>query len=56
MLVLGVIRASALASELQADTAIYRIGFAASPVPVSAALPLLLGGLGVVVSRVCRCA
>lgn len=34
-------------SQLSAESAIYRISFEASPVPVPAALPLLLGGLGV---------
>ncbi len=33
-------------SQLAADSAIYRISFETSPVPVPAALPLLLGGLG----------
>ena len=33
-------------SQLSADTAVYRISFAASPVPLPAALPLLFSGLG----------
>ena len=33
-------------SQLHANTAIYRISFSATPVPVPAALPLLLGSLG----------
>lgn len=33
-------------SQLAANSAIYRISFETSPVPVPAALPLLLGGLG----------
>lgn len=42
------------ASQLQADSAIYRISFAASPVPVPAALPLMICGLGLAMSRVRR--
>lgn len=34
-------------SQLAGDTAIYRISFSATPVPVPAALPLLLGGVGI---------
>jgi len=41
-------------SQLSADSAIYRISFETSPVPVPAALPLLLGGLGALSSLVRR--
>lgn len=44
------------ASGLGADSAIYRISFEASPVPVPAALPLMLGGLGVLVTKLRRSA
>ena len=36
-----------LDSQLRADSPIYRISFEVQPVPVPAALPLMLGGLGV---------
>jgi len=42
------------ASQLGADSAIYRISFETSPVPVPAALPLMLGGLGVLVTTLRR--
>jgi hypothetical protein len=42
------------ASQLGANSAIYRISFETSPVPVPAALPLMLGGLGVLVTTLRR--